>query len=395
MTSKSNKYERLLPAPRKSFLLLGPRGVGKSTWLKSKISPKVDINLLKSDQYIQFQADPSLLRKRVSSLQEGDWVVIDEVQRVPELLNEVHGLYESHGLNFALTGSSARKLKRSNANLLAGRAIRCDMFPLSFGEIVDTAHMKSAIDYGTLPHVFTDLENAQDTLSTYVETYLKEEIAAEALTRNLEPFTRFLRIAAKHHAQLLNVEAIGSQAGVKRTSVDNYFQILEETLLGRRLPALRLGYRAKEASHSKFYFFDGGVARAAAGWLGDELPDTWRGFSFESLMINEVIAYNSYHKKMREFFHYTVSNSFDVDLVIETKKKILNRPATYIGIEIKLASHWRSNWSDQLRNMVRDPKSGFERGYGVYLGDDTFEDDGITIFSVKDFCKALWAGTIF
>jgi uncharacterized protein len=121
---------------------------------------------------------------------------------------------------------------------------------------------------------------------------LKEEIATEALTRNLELFARFLRIAAQHHAQLLNVEAIGSQAGVKRTSVDNYFQILEETLLGRRLPALRLGYRAKGASHSKFYFFDGGVGRAAAGWLGDELPDTWRGFAFESLMINEVIAYD-------------------------------------------------------------------------------------------------------
>ena len=395
MGKNKNNYSRLLPSPNKSFLLLGPRGVGKSTWLRALVQPMLDINLLKSDQFMNYQSNPSLLQKQTRSLKPGDWVVIDEVQRVPELLNEVHNLYESAGLNFALTGSSARKLKRANANLLAGRAIRCDMFPLVLGEICDVSRIRFAIDFGTLPLVYTDPDHANDTLSTYVETYLKEEIAAEALTRNLEPFARFLRVAAQHHGQLLNVEAVGGNAAVKRTSVDNYFQILEETLLGYRLPALRLGYRAKEAAHSKFYFFDPGVARAAAGWLYEDLPDAWRGFAFESLIINEVRAYNSYYKKMREFYHYTVTNSFDVDLVIETSKKILNRPASYIGIEIKLSAQWKSTWSDTLHDLISDKKSRFSRCYGVYLGDESYDENGVSVLTVTDFYQRLWRGEIF
>ncbi len=395
MLIKDNNFRRLLDAPDKSFLLLGPRGVGKSTWLRSNLKPALDINLLKSDVYLDFHSNPSLLRKRSANLARGDWVVIDEVQRVPELLNEVHHLYETAGLNFALTGSSARKLKRDHANLLAGRAIRCNMFPLTLSEIDDSSQLKFVIDFGALPHVVNDVAHSIDTLSSYVETYLKEEIAAEALTRNLEPFARFLRTAAQHHAQLLNVESIGSQAAIKRTSVDNYFVILEDTLVGYRLPALKLGIRAKEVAHSKFYFFDHGVARAAAGWLNEELPDAWRGFAFESMILNELRAYNSYNKKGRDFFHYSVTNSFDVDFVIEKKKKIMNRPASYIGFEAKHVTKWKKTWTETLKRLVQDPKTHFEACYGIYLGDESFEDDGVVILSVKDFYQRLWVGEFF
>lgn len=392
-----SNFNRLLGLPKKTFLLLGPRGTGKSTWLRSSISSKLVVDLLKSEDFFRYQAEPSMLRQQVEALRlaEGDWVVIDEAQRVPEILNEVHSLYESHGLNFALTGSSARKLKRADANLLAGRAIRRDFFPLVFGEIRYAADIHACIDFGTLPYVVTHPEFAADTLASYVATYLKEEIAAEAMVRNLEPFARFLMTCAQHHGQLLNIEAIAREASIKRRNADNYFQILEDTLLGIRLPAIRLGIKQKEASHPKFYFFDGGVARAAAGWIRETLPDAWRGFSFEGLVLGELRAYNSYLKRDKNIFHYAVTNSFDVDFVIETTKKILQRPATYIAIEVKLAKKWRSEWTSTLKQLVEAPNSPVSRGFGIYLGAESFQDGPITVLSFHDFVSKLWAGEVF
>ncbi len=213
------------------------------------------INLLHSKVFFRYKANPELIRGDLENLHAGDWVVIDEAQRVPELLNEIHSLYESKGIQFAITGSSARKLKRSHANLLAGRAIRCDFFPFVFAEIANFTNIPECIEYGTLPPVVADGVHAAETLSAYVDTYLKEEIAAEAMTRQLEPFARFLRIAAQNHAQHLNVESVARGCAVKRRTVDNYFAILEETLLGFRLPALSLRWRTKETTHPKFYFF--------------------------------------------------------------------------------------------------------------------------------------------
>jgi predicted AAA+ superfamily ATPase len=395
MPINSNDINRLIDAPQKSFLLLGPRGVGKSRWLKSTIMSKADINLLKSDEFLAYQADPSKLRRTTKNLRPSDWVIIDEVQRVPELLNEVHLLYEENKLNFALSGSSARKLRRSKANLLAGRALQLQMFPLTFGEIGSVEKLSFAIEFGTLPLVFTQNEIARDTLTTYVETYLKEEIAAEALTRTLAPFSRFLNIAAQYHAQLLNIEKISAEASLKRTSVDNYFRILEDTLLGFRLPALSLGYRSKEASHPKFYFFDAGVARAAAGWVNEDLPGTWLGFSFESLVLNEIRAYNSYKRRHRDLFHYTVTGSFDIDIVVETNKKIMNRPPTYTGIEVKYSKKWNTSYTKNLKDMISDSKSKINQGVAVYLGEESFVDDAVQVYTFSDFCKKLWEGEIF
>ncbi len=386
---------RRLETPQKTFLLLGPRGTGKTTWLKQKLSPKVFINLLHSDVFYRYKANPEFIRQDLENLQAGDWVVIDEAQRVPELLNEIHGLYESKGLQFAITGSSARKLKRSHANLLAGRAIRCDFFPFVFPEIQDFANLSECIEYGTLPPVVSDGVHAAETLDAYVETYLKEEIAAEAIVRKLEPFARFLRVAAQHHAQHLNVEAVARNCAVKRRTVDNYFAILEETLLGFRLPALSLNWRTKETTHPKFYFFDAGVARAAAGWIREDLPDTWRGYSFETLVLNEIRAYNSYHKKDRNIFHYDIAGGMDIDIVIETRKKVYQTPQSYMAIEVKFSRKWEREWSLPLKAIVAEPKTHIAASYGVYLGDKVIVDTGLTVLPFPEFSRRLWNGELF
>lgn len=388
-------FRRLLPAPQKTFLLLGPRGTGKTTWLKSKLTPKVFINLLHSEEFYRYKADPSLIRKDLAALQRGDWVVIDEAQRVPELLNEIHSLYESQGLQFAITGSSARRLKRSHANLLAGRATRCDFFPFVLAELENNSLIDWCIDFGTLPPVVVDRDNASDILAAYVETYLKEEIAAEALTRQLEPFARFLRIAAQYHGQRLNVEAIARESAVKRRTVDNYFEILEETLIAYRLPSLQLNWRKKETAHPKFYFFDAGVARAGAGWIRETMPESWRGFSFETLVLNEVRAFNSYKKKDCALFHYDIASGFDIDIVIETQKKILQRESSYIAIEAKLAKQWKREWNGPLVAIASDSKSRVRASYGVYLGENIVHEGPLTILPFAEFSRRLWDGLLF
>ena len=269
------------------------------------------------------------------------------------------------------------------------------MLALTFAEIGSFERLNDVVNFGTLPFVYTHPQFARETLSSYVETYMKEEIAAEALTRNLEPFSRFLKTCAQYHGQLLNIEKIASSAAIKRTSVDNYFKILEDTLIGSRLPALDLGYRIKEASHPKFYFFDSGVARAAAGWLYDELPNTWLGFAFESIVLNEVKAYNIYRRKMREIFHYSVTGSFDIDIVVETQKKIMNTSSSYLGIEIKHTKRWEHSFVKNLNEMLSNSKSKMKAGYGVYLGEESFQDGQVTVCNFQTFCKKLWAGEIF
>ena len=387
------QFARVLEPPRKTFLLLGPRGTGKSTWLARHFPRAPVIDLLHTEQLFRYRAQPGLIRSDLAHLRPGEWAVIDEAQKVPELLDEIHGLYESRRINFAITGSSARKLRRADVNLLAGRALRCDFFPLTWCEIDRPSLLPSCLEFGTLPHVLGDPTHAADTLVSYVGTYLQEEIAAEALTRSLQPFARFLQVAARHHAQLLNVERIAQQSAVKRRTVDTYFDLLADTLLGFRLPALRLGLRSKEAAHAKFYVFDAGVARAAAGWARETMPEEWKGYSFETLVLGELRAFNSYRRKDKQIFHYTVTGGFDVDFVVEAEKKVLSRPARYVAIEAKAAARWKPEWSASLRAIAEHNR--VSAAYGVYLGTKTIVTDGVTVLPFSEFSQRLWAEEIF
>lgn len=389
------EIERALKLPSKSFLLLGPRGTGKSTLLRMKIRPKVEINLLKSIQYLPLQQNPSTLREWVGHLRAGDWVVIDEVQKIPALLDEIHALYEEKRLNFAITGSSARKLKRGGANLLAGRAIHVQLFPLIYAEIEDQISFQNFVDWGGLPGVVTDPNHRQDTLATYVETYLKQELIEEGLIRKLDPFVRFLKIAGLYNAQVLNVENIAREAHLKRTTVDTYFEILEDTLIGSRLPALQLGLHTKEVRHPKFYFSDSGVARASAGLIFDEVDSVWRGFALETQILHELQAHNSYQKRGKNFFFYKVTGGLEVDFLVEIEKKTLSRPQTLLAIEVKSSKQWDRRWSKPLIELLENKRSRVKRAIGVYLGNQILTQEKVEILPLQIFLKKLSVGDFF
>lgn len=391
---KNPQLQRELNLPSKSFLLFGPRGTGKSTLLKMKLKAALEINLLRSSEYIPLSQNPSHLREKVDHLKKGDWVIIDEVQKIPALLDEVHALYEEKKLNFALSGSSARKLKRGGANLLAGRALQNFLFPLVFSEYNDIALISEIVDWGTLPAVVTDKENRIETLSTYIETYLKQELIEEGIIRKLESFVRFLKIAGLYNAQILNIENIARESHVGRSTVDKYFEILEDTLIGFRLQSLQLGIQQKEVTHPKFYFFDSGVARAASGLLYDEIDNPWRGFAFETYLMHEIRAYNHYSKKNRELFYYKVAQSDEIDLLIEIQKKTISKPQKLLAIEMKYSKKWDTKWSNKLAKF-KSQSSRIQAAIGVYNGPDILTQNQVTIYPVHIFLKKLYSNEFF
>ena len=386
---------RLLPVPKKSFLLLGPRGTGKSTWLESNIKYDLFIDLLNSQQFLKLSQNPSSIIELTSHLKPGSWVVIDEIQKIPLLLSEVHSLYERKRLNFALTGSSARKLKREGVDLLAGRALQKFMYPMVFKEYLKNYSISYAIEWGSLPLIIDNPEVKVDTLATYVNTYLKEELVSEAIIRKLDPFVRFLQIAGIYNGQILNIENLSREASVKKTTAEHYFQILEDTLIAYRVPAFQSGAKVKETKHPRFYFFDAGVARAASGLLSESLDNQWRGFSFETLILNELKAFNHYNSKYCQIFHYNISGSYNIDFIIETKKKTLSHPGEVICLEVKLSKKWNNEWNKPLLDFKTVTKTKIKQLIGVYLGKDRLSVNGVSVYPIETFLNELYDGKIF
>ena len=249
-------YTRLIQVPHQSFFLLGPRGVGKSTWARSMLPDALRLDLLDEALFTDLLADPSLFGRIVSGRRSGDWVVVDEIQRIPNLLNEVHRHIEERGVRFALLGSSARKLKTAGTNLLAGRALRKVMYPLTATELGDDFDLDQMLRFGTIPLIWVS-DSRRESLESYTQLYLREEIRAEAAVRNLAGFVRFLPIAALMHAQILNGAGIARDAGIARATVNGYLEILEET------PCLRPGYPPWTPG-----FGSASVAgRSSTGWI--------------------------------------------------------------------------------------------------------------------------------
>ncbi|MBI2606024.1 MAG: ATP-binding protein [Deltaproteobacteria bacterium] len=386
---------RRLELPNKSFLLFGPRGTGKSTLVRSRLKGILEIDLLKSKNLLPLIQNPNLLADLTGHLKTGDWVFIDEIQKIPALLDEVHALYEEKKLNFALTGSSARKLRRGGANLLAGRALQTFLFPLTFDEFKQVRSIDDALEWGTLPSVVIDPKNRNETLATYVETYLRQELLEEGLIRKIAPFVRFLQIAGLYHAQILNIENIAREAQVGRTTVDKYFQILEDTLIGYRLPAFVEGSKAKEVSHPKFYLFDSGVSRSCAGLLDDPVDSVWKGFSFESFILNELRAYNQYAHRNRELYHYAITGSYDIDFVVETRKKTHSVRRETIAISVKNTKKWDSRSNKSLVEFQASSKTHVRHLFGIYRGNQILTQSGVSILPAEEFLSRLAAGSIF
>lgn len=379
-------YARLLELPKSSVLLLGPRGTGKSTWIRQHFADATRYDLLDTAEALRLEREPSLLFNELRMLPAGTWVVLDEVQKVPALLDEVQRLMEDRGLRFILCGSSARKLKRSGVNLLAGRAIDCRMFPLVSAELGQDFDLTSAMTTGTLPLAVTGADPA-GFLTTYAHTYLNEEIRAEAATRNVGSFSRFLEIAARQNGQVTNLSNISREAAVARSTVQNYFEIMVDTLLGYWLYPWKLKRATKQVAHPKFYLFDTGVARALSGRLPYPPTQEELGPLLETLVLNEVRAFLSY-RKLRYGLHFWRSHDgAEVDLLCETAEG-------YVAVEVKAAKDWQSRFARGLRRLREELAPQAVHTFGVHLGDRRSLVDDVLILPATEFLRMLWDGEV-
>ncbi len=392
---KKGNIVRLLRPPSRSFFLFGARGTGKSTWLKQCFPDAIMVNLLDSSVLLQLIRAPGDLEALAGHLPAGAWVVLDEVQKIPALLDEVHRLMEERGWYFALCGSSARKLRRSGVNLLAGRAITLAMEPFSAVELGKTFDLHQCLEWGMLTFVHADPSNAAQILSAYVDTYLKEEIRAEGAVRSLAPFVRFLAVAGLFNGQLLNAQNVARDAGVPRATVDGYFSILVDTLLGHFLPAYKPGIKVREGAHPKFYWVDPGIARAAAGLLRDPVERTWKGFALETLVYHEIRIHNQVSNKHRLIAYYRTAAGVELDFVIETRKRVTNSPPHVVCIEVKLADKWDRRWEQPMRSMKAAQGIVVDRMFGLYTGSRELVYDDVEVLPVERFFQRLHAGDVF
>lgn len=381
MTRLSKMLKRILTPPPQSFFLLGPRGTGKSTWLRSLFPDAHVVDLLSEETYQSLLANPGLFANQLRVVPAGSWVVIDEIQRLPALLNEVHRFIEAKQLKFVLCGSSARKLRRAGVNLLAGRALNRAMHPFVPEELGNSFDVNSALRFGLLPIVWDSIEKTE-TLSAYTQLYLKEEIQAEALVRNLAGFSRFLPIAALYHGQTINVSNIAREAGVARTTVNGYLDILEETLLCFRLPAYEAKMRVRERKHPKWYWCDPGLVRAMKRTLGPIVPEE-KGPLFEGLVAQLIRAHNDYQGLFSEMYYWAPvsSTQLEVDFLLMKNK-------AFTAIEVKSGNAFSEKWCRGLR-AIADLK-GLGRRVIVYpQGPYLKTEDNIEVMPFEHFARQL------
>ena len=375
-------YQRLLKAPEQSFFLFGMRGVGKSTWTRQAFPEASHFDLLDEGLFQSYLRDSRLFGRELLQLPTAHTVVLDEVQRLPVLLNEVHRFIESRGLRFVLLGSSSRKLKSAGTNLLAGRALRRVMYPFLPTELGPDFDLDKELRFGSLP-VNWRSTNKADSLEAYVQLYLKEEIQAEALVRNLPGFARFLPIAALFHGQTLNVAGLARDAGVARATVAGYLEILADTYLTWQLPAYDGKLRVKERKHPKLYWIDPGVVRAVRREF--HVPtESERGALFEGWIALLLKAYGEPGSGLGlrwDALYYWASHGAEVDFLVQ-------RGNEFTAIEVKAKDTLTSRDLKGLK-AVADLK-GLHRRVVVFLGERPFRtEDGIEAMPVRYFLDEL------
>lgn len=297
-----------------SIFLFGPRGTGKTSWIKAHLPNCLYLDLLDFSLYSSLAAQPSRLENLIPP-QFKEWVVIDEVQRIPELLNEVHRLIEHKKIRFLLTGSSARTLRRSGVNLLAGRALRYEMHPLVIQELGEQFNLHHAVQYGLLPSVVTH-PDPRKYLESYVQTYVREEVLQEGLTRNIGAFSRFLEVASFSQGQVLNVSEIARELGINRLVVANYFEILEDLLIASRISVFAQRAKRKVITHQKFYFFDTGVYNILRPRGPLDSQEESEGAALETLFLQSLTAINDYYALEYKIHFWRTLQGDEVDFVV-------------------------------------------------------------------------------
>ncbi len=380
MYKRSTDLSRL----SESFFLWGPRQVGKSSLLRKQLPDAFWVDLLRADEFMKYSTEPHRLREELARWPKDKWVVIDEVQKVPALLDEVHGLIESRRLRFALCGSSARKLRRGHANLLGGRALRRELLSLTAQEVGSEFDLERALNQGGLPAIYSS-ENPRDKLRSYCADYLKEEIAAEGLVRNLPAFHRFLEGAAISDTEQLNFATMARDLGVSGPTVKSYFEILEDTLLGKMLPAYRHRPKRRLELTPKFYFFDVGVAGylARRGHVarGSELF----GKSLEGWIHHELRAYQAYRNPDLELSYWRTSTQLEVDFIVGKMD---------CAIEVKGTDRIRSDHLRGLKEVAKDYPQVRRRMVVCCESRPRITEDNIEILPWRHFLQELASGKL-
>lgn len=375
---------RFFDPPAGSYFLFGPRGTGKSTWLVRESPDTLVVDLLDPAQHRRYLASPERLLDVVRGREDTDTVIIDEVQKAPELLDAVHKLMEEdHKLRFVLTGSSARKLKRTGVDMLAGRAVRRAMHPFLAAELGERFDLDAALQHGLVP-VVVDSTDPYDTVQTYVALYIQQEVQAEGLVRNAGQFARFLEAVSFSQGSPINLSNVSRECEVHRKVVESFVEILEDMLIGVRLPVFTRRTRRATTQHPKFYFFDCGVFRALrpAGPL--DRPAEIDGGALEGLVFQHLRAWRDYSGGRHELFFWRTRTGVEVDFVVYGDHGI-------DAVEVKNTARIRSRDLRPLKAFIEEfPQA---RGLMLYRGNETLRIDDIPCVPVDRFLRGLVPGT--
>ncbi|MBX3171480.1 MAG: ATP-binding protein [Candidatus Eremiobacteraeota bacterium] len=372
--------------PDHSFFLWGPRQIGKSSLLRSHYPGAPYRDLLITEVYLRYLQNPGLLREEMASAAAGQFIILDEIQKVPALLDEVHWLIENKGLHFGLCGSSARKVRRGHANLLGGRAVRYEMFGLVSAEIGADFDLTRALNQGNLPkHYLSQELHAKRLLRAYVQDYLTQEVAAEGLVRNLPAFSDFLRAAALSDSEVVNYTNIARDCGVSAPSVKEYFQILVDTLLGRFLNAYTRKAKRRSVQAPKFYFSSVGVVNALARRGRLEPGGELFGKALENWVCHELTAWLHYSESFLELSYWRLSSGQEVDFVIGDAE---------MALEVKAAARVDHHDLKGLRQFKLEYPQVKRR---ILISLDPMArrtDDGVELMPLSDFLGRLWQGEV-
>ncbi len=365
---------------KKSFFLFGPRSTGKSTLIREQLSDRVQvIDLLDGQTYLRLSSDPSLLEDMTArTIRDHKIIAIDEIQKIPSLLDQVHRMIENNHAKFLLTGSSARKLRAGAANLLAGRAWEAQLMPLTFSEIKDF-DLERYLRFGGLPHVWLSKDQDEE-LSAYVHTYLQEEIQAEGIVRKIPQFARFLKVAALTNAKLLNYSEMASDTGIPASTIREYYSILSDTLVGFVVEPWQGSKKRKAIQTAKFYLFDTGVTHALSGTRSlDRNSNLW-GESFEHFIAMELRAFLSYRRIKAKLEFWRSVNGQEVDFVIEDS----------LAVEVKATQKITNSDLKGLKALADENK--FKQL--VCVSNDKFdrENNSIQVLHWQTFLTRLWDG---
>lgn len=364
------------------MFLFGARQVGKSTLLKERFPQAIYYDLLKSNVRRRLKRNPETFREALASKPAGTLVIVDEIQKVPDLLDEVHWLMVNKGLFFILSGSSARKLKRSGANTLGGRAEPRTLFPLVWPE-VDDFEIDRAVQNGMIPRHYM-VADATDRIEGYVDVYLKEEIQEEALVQDIDVFSRFMEVAAISDGEMINYENIASDCGIAAKTVKAYFQILKDTLIGYEIPAYRKVIKRRLVRAPRFYYFDVGLTNYLLGRNSLKRGTVDYGHAFEHYVIQEIIAYKGYSRSREIISYWHTYTHIEVDVIIGDAK---------VAVEIKSCEEVKTKHKSGLKAFKEEHPDA--RLILVSLDPISRIFDDIELIYVTDFFRMLWDGEIF